>query len=195
MGMIRSAWESLKMLESYDKSKYKEMRYCAILTLVSTAVLYTIPFICGFLLDWMVTSISEEASLNIDHLLDICTVILLMVVLWYVASNEAKRRMSLIALSMTRHMRESLNRKLMRVPVTYIDKTLAGDMSSRFTNDIPAVSKLVSSDYTGFISHLTMIVSILLMMLISSPILGLIFLLMVPLKIHRHHKRTTNQNQ
>ncbi|MBP5734845.1 MAG: ABC transporter ATP-binding protein, partial [Candidatus Methanomethylophilaceae archaeon] len=105
------------------------------------------------------------------------------VVLWYVASNESKRRMSLISLSMTSHMRESLNRKLMRVPVSYIDNTLAGDMSSRFTNDIPAVSKLVSSDYTGFIAHLTMIVSILLMMLISSPVLGLIFLLMVPVVI------------
>ncbi len=183
MGMITSAWNSLKMLESYDKSKYKEMRYCAILALISTAVLYTIPYICGFLLDWMVESVSAEQSLDIDYLLDVCTVILLMVVLWYVASNESKRRMSLIALSMTRHMRESLNRKLMRVPVSYIDNALAGDMSSRFTNDIPAVSKLVSSDYTGFIAHLTMIVSILLMMLISSPVLGLIFLLMVPVVI------------
>ena len=61
MGMIRSAIESLKALEAVDKSKIKEMRYCALLALISTAMLYTIPYICGYLLDWMVES--EEHTL------------------------------------------------------------------------------------------------------------------------------------
>ncbi|MBR1452236.1 MAG: hypothetical protein IJ592_01910, partial [Candidatus Methanomethylophilaceae archaeon] len=60
MGMIRSAIEAMKALESLDKSKVREMRYCAILSLVATAMLYTIPYICGFILDWMVESIDSK---------------------------------------------------------------------------------------------------------------------------------------
>ena len=62
MGMIRSAIEAMKALESLDKSKVREMRYCAILALVATAMLYTIPYICGFILDWMVESSCSGCS-------------------------------------------------------------------------------------------------------------------------------------
>ena len=180
MGLIKSAVEALKKLEAYDKTIMKEMRYCAILALVSTTILYTIPYICGYLLDWMVDSLFTPEPMDMDFILDVCTLILLMVVMWYVASNESKRRISLIALALTRRMREDLNKKMMRVPVSYIDRMPAGDLTSRFTNDLPAVSKLVSTDYIRFIVHLTMIVSNLVMMLVSAPILGFLFLLMVP---------------
>jgi ATP-binding cassette subfamily B protein len=180
MGMITTAIKSLRALESFDKSKVKEMRYCAILTLVSTSILYTIPFVCGFLLDWMVEGIETGEGIEVDILLDICTVIVLGVVLWYVASSESKNRMARMSLELTRRIREDLNRKMMRISVAQIDRMPAGDLSSRFTNDVPAVSKLISSDYTGFIAHLTMIVSILVMMLVSTPLLGIFYIILIP---------------
>lgn len=180
MGMITTAIKSLRALESFDKSKVKEMRYCAILTLVSTSILYTIPFVCGFLLDWMVEGIETGEGIEVDILLDICTVIVLGVVLWYVASSESKNRMARMSLELTRRIREDLNRKMMRISVAQIDRMPAGDLSSRFTNDVPAVSKLISSDYTGFIAHLTMIVSILVMMLVSTPFLGIFYIILIP---------------
>ena len=180
MGMIRSAIEAMKALESLDKSKVREMRYCAILALVATAMLYTIPYICGFILDWMVESIGSKGSIDLDFLFDICTVILLMVVMWYVATNESKRRMTLIALAMTRRMREELNSKMMRVSITFTDEISSGDVATRFTSFIPSVSKLIASDYTGFIIHVTMIFSILVMMLITSPLLGLLYIALIP---------------
>ena len=180
MGMITTAIKSLRALESFDKSKVKEMRYCAILTLVSTSILYTIPFVCGFLLDWMVEGIETGEGIEVDILLDICTVIVLGVVLWYVASSESKNRMARMSLELTRRIREDLNRKMMRISVAQIDRMPAGDLSSRFTNDVPAVSKLISSDYTGFIAHLTMIVSIMVMMLVSTPLLGIFYIILIP---------------
>ncbi|MBQ7621605.1 MAG: ABC transporter ATP-binding protein [Candidatus Methanomethylophilaceae archaeon] len=180
MGMIRSAIEAMKALESLDKSKVREMRYCAILSLVATAMLYTIPYICGYILDWMVESIDSKGSIDLDFLFDICTVILLMVVMWYVATNESKRRMTLIALAMTRRMREELNSKMMRVSITFTDEISSGDVATRFTSFIPSVSKLIASDYTGFIIHVTMIFSILVMMLITSPLLGLLYIALIP---------------
>ena len=104
--------------------------------------------------------------------------------MWYVATNESKRRMTNIALIVTRKMREDLNSKMMRVPITYTDEITSGDFASRFTSSIPSVSKMISSDYTGFIIHMTMIVSILVMMLITSPILGLIYIALIPLILY-----------
>jgi len=94
MGMISSAIQSLKALESYDHTRVREMRYCALLALIATAILYTIPYICGYILDWMVEAVETTGMIDLDFLLDICTIIILMVVIWYVATNESKRRMS-----------------------------------------------------------------------------------------------------
>jgi len=78
-------------------------------------------------------------------------------------------------------MREQLNSKMMRVPISYADEMTSGDLSTRFTSSIPAVSKLISTDYTGFIIHMTMIVSILAMMLVTSPVLGLLYMALIPI--------------
>ena len=182
--MTGSALNPLRILESYDRGRAREMRYCAVLALVATAMLYTIPYICGFILDWMVDSIRRTQSLDLDFLFDICTIILLMVVLWYVAINESKRRMTIIALDLTRRMREELNSKMMRVPITFTDEISSGDVSTRFTSFIPSISKMISSDYTGFIIHVTMIFSILVMMLITSPLLGLLYVVLIPVMLY-----------
>ena len=177
MGMISATLQTAKELLGYIGEGRKVFRRCIILAMASTILLYIVPYICGKFLDDI---LKPDVAMDLPTALDICTAILLMVMIWYVSATESKSRMTKMALSVTRRMREDMNRKMMKVPISYLDKTSSGDLTSRFTVDLPLVSELISSDYVGFVVHLTMIPAILIMMMFTSPILAVLYLLMIP---------------
>jgi len=188
MGLIKNGLVVLKDLENYQEWRSKEnirnMRLCAVLSLVSTLILNAIPLICGFLLDWVTQVIKEGGTVDIGIVLDACTLIFMMVVMWYVMSSHYSRIMTMMSLETSRDIRSGLNRKMMKVSIPHIDNMPAGDYSTRFTVDLPAVFKLTSKDYTGFIAHLVMLIGIIVMMFISSPILALVYVLIMPISIY-----------
>ncbi len=181
MGLISQSIQMMERLESYVGADRRQMRLCIILSFVATVLLSAVPFICGRILDWMVGP--NSYSLDLNMLLDICTFVILLVILWYTMTCHSKKVMSKLSLGTTRRMREEMNSKMMSVPISYIDGMPAGDLSSRFTSDMPAVSKLISTDYVGFVVHLTMIIGIVIMMFITCPILAAIYAVLMPITI------------
>ncbi len=181
--MIKAGIQSLKRLEQcVGSTNSKVMRYCILLSMFATIALYLIPYICGQLLDAMVGAASVS-KIGLEIVLDVCTGIFLLVVIWYVATAEYKHRMSKISLAFVRRLRDGLDSKVMRVPVSFLEKMPPGDISSRFTVDVAAVYKLVSTNYTGFIVHVTMIIAILVMMFVTSPLLAIMYLVLMPLSM------------
>jgi ATP-binding cassette subfamily B protein len=183
MGVIAYGRNALSRLEEYIGADKVSMRKCAVLSLTATFFLYIIPYICGQVLDWMISSTEGEGQIDLGTILDVCTLVFLLVVVWYVMTSHSKQIMSKISLATTKRMRVEMHSKIMRVPISYIDEMPAGDLSSRFTSDLTAVSKLISTDYTGFVVHITMVIAVLVLMMFTSPILGLIYLIMLPLTI------------
>lgn len=193
MGLIRNGIDTLLRLEEFIGSERKTMRFCALLSLVATVILYTIPYICGWMMDWMIDTLTQGGVIDIAAVLDMCTIIILMIILWYISTAHATSKMSKLSLTFARNLRERINDKLMRVPISYIDTLPPGDLSSRFTSDMPKVSKLISTDYTGFIVHITMILAIAVMMLVTSPVLAAFYLLLTPV-VFFASKRLTKQS-
>jgi ATP-binding cassette subfamily B protein len=180
MGVMSGGYRSLKRLEDYVGDGRRTIHRCILLSLVATVLLYLVPFICGRLLDWMILSYGT-GSMDLGRILDVCTVILLLVVIWYVATTHSSSRMTDISLLTSKRMRTDMNRKMMNVPIGYIDRMPAGDLSSRFVSDLPAVINLISTDYVGFLVHLTMVIAIIFMMFITSPSMGLFYIVTIPL--------------
>lgn len=182
MGMISQSTIVLRRLEDYVGDDKYLMRKCIILSFAATVILSVVPYFCGRVLDWLVSPDTVQA-LDLSMLLDLCTFIILLVVLWYVMTCHSKNIMSKMSLQTARRMRNEMNDKLLRVPISYIDGMPPGDLSSRFTADMPAVSKLISNDYIGFIVHFTMIIGIFIMMFITSPILAILYAILMPITV------------
>jgi len=77
-------------------------------------------------------------------------------------------------------MRGELFSKLQRLPVRYFDTHPTGDVMSRFTNDVDTVGEMLNTTLIQIISGAITIVGTLILMMITSPLLGLITLLMTP---------------
>lgn len=78
-------------------------------------------------------------------------------------------------------LREEVDHKLGRLPLTYFDKHARGDLLSRVTNDIDNISTTLQQTMTQAITSVFTVIGVLAMMLYISPLLALISLLTVPL--------------
>lgn len=77
-------------------------------------------------------------------------------------------------------LRESVETKLGRVPLSYLDRQSRGDLLSRVTNDIDNLAQTLQQTLSQLISSVLTIVGVLAMMFWISPLLALIALVTIP---------------
>ncbi|TVX89628.1 ABC transporter ATP-binding protein [Paenibacillus agilis] len=80
-------------------------------------------------------------------------------------------------------LREQINRKLARLPLSYYDRQPHGEMLSRVTNDVDNISTTLQQSLSQLITSVITIIGIIIMMLTISPLLTLITLVTLPLSI------------
>lgn len=80
-------------------------------------------------------------------------------------------------------LREDLQTKLSRLPLSYFDRAKRGEVLSRATNDIDNISQTLQQTMGQLINSLLTIVGVLVMMFWISPLLALIALVTVPLSV------------
>lgn len=78
-------------------------------------------------------------------------------------------------------LREDVDAKLGRLPLSYFDSTPRGDLLSRVTNDIDNISTTLQQTLTQLVTATLTVIGVLAMMFWISPILAVISLLTVPL--------------
>ena len=78
-------------------------------------------------------------------------------------------------------MREELFKKVSHLPVKYFDNNPAGDIMSRFTNDVDTVGEMLNTTLIQIISGSITIVGTIVLMLYTNVILGLITIIMTPI--------------
>ncbi|MFF4699648.1 ABC transporter ATP-binding protein [Streptomyces chattanoogensis] len=80
-------------------------------------------------------------------------------------------------------MREQVEEKLARLPLSYFDKQQRGEVLSRATNDIDNIQQTLQQTLSQIVTSLLTIVGVLAMMFWISPLLALVALLTVPLSV------------
>ncbi|MBQ8508392.1 MAG: ABC transporter ATP-binding protein [Clostridia bacterium] len=78
-------------------------------------------------------------------------------------------------------MRSELFAKLQSLPVRYFDTHQAGDIMSRFTNDVDTVGEMLNTTLIQIISGALTIVGTIILMMYTNPILGAITILATPI--------------
>lgn len=86
----------------------------------------------------------------------------------------ASRMTLTIASSMLCSLRVKMFDHMQKLPISYFDKNIHGEIMSRYTNDTDAIRELLSNGFREFISGAVTVVSVFVSMLILSPILTLI---------------------
>ncbi len=131
---------------------------------------------------WMLTPIFnciEEGQLGKLplYMISLAAVYLIGVAAVFVQS----RMMIRISQHMVLSMRKELFDHLMTLPLRFFDQSAHGDVMSRFSNDMDAVSESLSNASVQVIASSVTLVGTLVSMLILSPLLTLLTLVLVPL--------------
>ncbi|WP_030694529.1 ABC transporter ATP-binding protein [Streptomyces globisporus] len=113
--------------------------------------------------------------------------VLLWVLAIYVAAGLlmlVSTRLSIKVINRTVYrMREDVQTKLARLPLSYFDKAKRGEVLSRATNDIDNISQTLQQSMGQLVNSLLTIVGVLGMMFWISPLLALVALVTVPVSV------------
>src|SRR5690606_26838700 len=77
-------------------------------------------------------------------------------------------------------LREDIEAKINRLPLSYFDKTPRGELLSRTTNDVDNISQSLQQTLSQIVTSLLMVIGVLLMMFLTSPLLTVIALVTIP---------------
>jgi ATP-binding cassette subfamily B protein len=80
-------------------------------------------------------------------------------------------------------LREDIEKKIHRLPLSYIDAQSRGDLLSRVTNDIDNISQSLQQSLSQLITSMLTIIGVLVMMFVVSPLLAMIAIVTVPLSV------------
>lgn len=80
-------------------------------------------------------------------------------------------------------MREEVEAKLARLPLSYFDRQQRGEVLSRVTNDIDNVGQTMQQTLSQLITSVLTVVGVLVMMFWISPLLALVALVTVPVSV------------
>ena len=78
-------------------------------------------------------------------------------------------------------MREEVERKLHRLPLSYFDRQQRGEVLSRVTNDMDNVGQTLQQTLSQLMTSVLTVVGVLVMLFVVSPLLALVTLVSVPL--------------
>lgn len=88
------------------------------------------------------------------------------------------------AIQMTMHdVRNALQKKIQRLPVRYFDDHAFGDILSRVTNDVDALSNALQQALTRVFGAVLTFIFVITMMLMINPVMTAIALLIIPLSL------------
>ncbi|GAA1741485.1 ABC transporter ATP-binding protein [Microcella frigidaquae] len=80
-------------------------------------------------------------------------------------------------------LREEVQRKLDRLPLTYFDRVQRGEVLSRVTNDVDNIAQTLQQTLSQLLTSLLTVIGVIVMMVVISPILALVSLITVPLTL------------
>ncbi|MDD9381375.1 ABC transporter ATP-binding protein [Streptomyces sp. ZAF1911] len=114
------------------------------------------------------------------------------VALWALAVFTVAGLLMLVATRLSNHimngtvyrMREELQAKLSRLPLSYFDQQKRGEVLSRATNDIDNIGQTIQQTMGQLLNSLLTIVGVLAMMFWISPVLALVALVTIPVSAY-----------
>ena len=105
------------------------------------------------------------------------------------------RLITLVVNRLVYRMREQVEAKLSRLPLSYFDKQQRGEVLSRATNDTDNIAQTLQQTMSQMVTSLLTIVGVLVMMFWISPLLALIALVTVPVSVWSRRRSASGRSR
>ncbi|MEO9329404.1 ABC transporter ATP-binding protein [Gordonia aurantiaca] len=133
----------------------------------------------------MVSSMDVIPGVGVDFG-DVGRVLLITLLIYVVASALgwlAAYLLNIVVVATIADLRARVEEKVHRLPLRYYDTMPRGELLSRVTNDLDNLSQSMQQTISQFVNSVLTVISLLVMMLLISPLLALIAIATVPLAI------------
>lgn len=91
--------------------------------------------------------------------------------------------MGTISQKVSYRLRKEISEKIHRLPMRYFDNKTHGEVLSRITNDVDTLSQGLNQSLTQFITSVTMLIGVIVMMLSISPTMTIAAFLILPISV------------
>lgn len=145
--------------------------------LITTAAQLLIPVFCGNAIDVMI----EKGSVDFETVIKAIVIVAIAAALGAIAQKLLANCNNRIAFSVCRDLRDSLSRKLNKLPLSYLDTHPAGDTVSRMIADVDTFSDGLLMGFTQLFTGVITIVSTLGIMLYLNWKIALAVFVLTPL--------------
>ena len=179
-GKPKNALKSLGRLLSYLAHEKGLLITALVFSMLYTAA----SLVSSYMLRPVVNSLTDATRTPKERLLRLTVGIGVMALVYAVSiiSQWAQQRLMLaVSQRSLKRMRSELYRKIQTLPVRYFDTHRAGDIMSRFTNDVDTVGEMLNTTLIQIISGVITLIGTVVLMIYTNWILGLITLIMTPL--------------
>lgn len=175
--------KQLKRLYQYI-SPYK-FGFIGALFLAVIAVIMNVllPFVTGLPTTKIAENIKNGESLDFKYILNVLVVLFLIGLIYSLASFFAQWFMTKVVQHAMRDLRTDISQKINRLPVSYFDTHQFGDVLSRVTNDVDAVSNALQQGLIAIVNALLGITMAVVAMLTINVKLALLVMLIIPLSM------------
>lgn len=153
----------------------------AVLSLISTLLMVFGPMILGMMTTSATESLKNQGVINWSEInflaFVLITTFLSSAIIGYIQGVVT----SSLSVVYEKKLRESILKKMRRLPIGYFDRTPNGDVMSRMINDVDTISVSFAETLTQIITSVTTLVGYLAIMLYLSVTLSLIAIVAVPI--------------
>ena len=132
----------------------------------------------------LVNKVSNSGSgIDFDSILKTLTLLATLYVISSIFSFVQTFITSDISQKVSYNLRKSISEKINRLPLNYYDKQTNGEVLSRVTNDVDAISQNLNQILSQMITAVTTLIGVLVMMLSISVTMTLVSLVVIPLSL------------
>lgn len=174
------SFSSLKRLFVYLKPYRRNFVLVMFFTVVTVAANAALPYVAGLPTTEIANNIANGESLNFNYVIK-CLIAIAAVGLTYCAAQLiAGILMAGVVQSAMYDLRTDIDTKINRLPVSYFDRNQQGNILSRVTNDVDAVSGAMQQTLTGIVTAVLGILTAVVMMFYINWKMALVAILMIP---------------
>ena len=154
-----------------------------VLTVVSVVLVVIGPRLLGDATNIIVQGVIGGGGIDFDELHRQLVTVMLVYVGSFVLQYTSSYVLAGVVQRSMFSLRQQVEGKLNRLPLSYIDRQPRGDLLSRVTNDIDNLSQSLQQTTSQILTALLTLVGVMVMMFTISPLLALVALATVPLSV------------
>lgn len=184
---MRNVWAAIRQLGGYLSREKGWLIFAIVLTIIQTAFIALNPFFIGLVINELSRNVMDiaanvpGAAVNLPYVAKMIAVMLAFAFAVEISAFFANFVMTDAVQRAMLHLRNDLVKKLNHLPMRFFDQNRQGDLLSRVTNDVDAISGALQQSILQVISSIFSILFSIVMMFLIFPRLAGIGLIILAL--------------